>query len=114
MKRLNLKLIVLGGLIITFFISPYVFAATPQTTGEIYGVIWKIVDWFFAFIIVISVIFILVSAYFFISAQGDEKNIQKAKTILWYSIIGLIVAILAISIVNIIQNFLGAPVTTHP
>lgn len=47
------------------------------------------------------------SAYFYMSAHGDTKNIEKAKTAMTYSIVGLVIVAAAYWITQLIAKFLG-------
>ena len=67
----------------------------------ILSAMWKIFG-------VFAVIGLVVSGILFLTAQGDPQKIQIAKQALLYGIIGVIVGIVAYSIVNIISNVIGA------
>ncbi len=66
-----------------------------------------IMNWIFIFVGILAVIAILISAIFFLTAGGNEDQRSKAKGWLKYGIIGVIVAILAGSIITIVDNFLA-------
>lgn len=104
------KILVLFLIIAINLVFGFDVFAQPTTVTGVYDLLWNIADWFFAFIIIIAVIFILVSAYLFLTSQGSDKNIQKAKDTLFWSIIGLVVAIISLTIVNVVQNILGVNV----
>lgn len=57
--------------------------------------------------IILTVIFILVAGIQWITSSGDKEKIQKARTRLTYSIIGLIVIIGAFFIINVVISLLG-------
>ena len=50
----------------------------------------------------VSVIVIIIAGFTYVTANGDANRIQKAKNILMYAIIGLVVAILAYAIVEFV------------
>ncbi len=54
----------------------------------------------------IAVIFILIGAFWYITAFGNEEKAQKGKTTLLWAIIGLVVIILAQVIISEIKNLL--------
>lgn len=53
---------------------------------------------------IVSVVMIIVAGARFISAQGDPAQVQQAKNMIMYSVIGLIVAILSFAIVTFIST----------
>lgn len=57
---------------------------------------------------VVAILMIVVSGILYMISAGDTARIDTAKRILTYAIIGLIVALLAWVIVNVISNTLGA------
>ncbi|RJQ38423.1 hypothetical protein C4559_01390 [Candidatus Microgenomates bacterium] len=57
--------------------------------------------------IVLSLFFIIQSGIQWITSGGNKEGLQKARSKLIYSIIGLIVVILAVFIVNIVGGFLN-------
>ncbi len=54
---------------------------------------------------VIAVISLLVAGYFYIFSAGDSEKTTKAKTIIKWNIIAMIIAFLSYSIVNLIAKF---------
>jgi hypothetical protein len=48
----------------------------------------------------LAVIMVIYSGFMYITSGGDANNVTKAKNTLMYSVIGLVVAVLAWSIVN--------------
>ena len=58
-------------------------------------------------IAVIAMIMIVVSGIMYIVSAGDDKRVETAKTMLTYSIVGLIVALLGYVIVSSIGHMLG-------
>lgn len=54
----------------------------------------------------IAVIMIIFSGFLYLTSMGDPSNVKKAKDTLLYSIVGLVVALLAGAIVNfVLANF---------
>ncbi len=64
-----------------------------------------LVNWFAWFVALIAVVFGLYAGYLFITSSGDEAKIKKAKDTLVYALIGVVVSILAFSIVAIADLF---------
>lgn len=59
---------------------------------------------FYGIILVIGVAFILYSAFTIITSGGDEAKFKKGKAILKNTIIGVIVAVLSVSIVLVVVS----------
>lgn len=54
---------------------------------------------------VIAAISLLVAGYFYIFSAGDSEKTTKAKTIIKWNIIAMIIAFLSYGIVNLIAQF---------
>ena len=81
---------------------------TNITTPEkVISLINKAGGWFYSALIALAVIFIIYAAFKFLTAGGDEKNIETAKQQLIYAIVALAVAMLATGIVKVLKQFLG-------
>lgn len=55
----------------------------------------------------IAVIMIVIAAYYYTISQGDAGRLAKAKNTIIYSLVGLVVALLAFAIVNFVLTKLG-------
>lgn len=53
---------------------------------------------------VVAVIMIIVGAFMYVTSAGDATAVTKAKNTIMYSVVGLVVAILAYAIVNFVIN----------
>lgn len=57
---------------------------------------------------IICVVVIVASGIMFVSAAGNPQTVSKAKNALTYSVVGLIVIILATAIVNLVINAISS------
>lgn len=64
-------------------------------------------SWFLTIIIGLSVIFILIGAFFFVAAGGDTDKVEKGKQYILWAAVGLAVALLAKAIVQVVETFTG-------
>ena len=80
---------------------------TITGTTQLVGLILGLVNWFAWFVALVAVLFGLYSGVLFITAGGDDEKVTKAKNILLYAIVGIVVAILAFSIVSISKSIAG-------
>jgi hypothetical protein len=65
------------------------------------------VQWFYTIVFVFAVLFILLSAFNFITSSGNPEKVKKAKDQAKYAIIGVVVALLARAAVPFVQNVLN-------
>ena len=73
------------------------------------GILARIRDFLFSAILVVATIFIIIAGYFFVTAQGEPEKIQKAKDMLLYALIGLLVAFCARGLVDLIKKMVAPP-----
>jgi len=65
----------------------------------------NLVDWFAWFVALAAVVMGLYAGFLFITAAGDDTKLKDAKKTLFYAIVGVVVSILAFSIVAIASLF---------
>lgn len=92
---------------------PCISRETQQTKGGVRDFITnvfaaKFFTTFLALVGVTSVIFIIVGGFQMHVALGNEEAIKKAKTTITWAVVGLVFAILSVSIVNIVSNLFNA------
>ncbi len=63
-------------------------------------------NWLLAIIGIVAVIMILYGAFLYIVAAGDEDKVKKAKNVIIYGLVGVVVAILAFAIVSFVASLL--------
>lgn len=67
-----------------------------------------IINWLLTILASLSILMIVVAGIMYITSQGDEGRVDKAKGWLTYSIVGLVVALLGYVIVASVANALQA------
>lgn len=72
-------------------------------------VIKAVVDTLLYLVGTLSIIFIIWSGFKYITSGGDPEKVKTAKNTLTYAVIGLIVSMLAFSIVNVVMNTTAPP-----
>lgn len=82
---------------------------TPGATtiGELVCVIDNIAAWIFWVLTIVAVIFILLAALQFITAGGDPGQVTEARSKLIYAAVGIIVAVLAFVLPDIVASLVG-------
>lgn len=72
------------------------------------NIIGIIVNTLLFLVAAVSVVMIIIAGVYYTTSNGDASLVKKAKDTLLYSVIGLIVAIMAYAIVNYIIGQFGA------
>jgi ABC-type bacteriocin/lantibiotic exporter with double-glycine peptidase domain len=69
--------------------------------------VYNATDWIFYIVLSIAVIFGVISGFMFMTSAGDPTKTQKARDLLMYMAIGLVVAALAKVIPAIVRTMVG-------
>ncbi|MBR3180552.1 hypothetical protein IKF63_00535 [Candidatus Saccharibacteria bacterium] len=77
----------------------------PKTDTETFKT--NALSWFFGITGMIAVVMIIVSGLQMSASSGNPGAVQKAKMTLIYSIIGLVISVLAFSIVTFVMGKVG-------
>lgn len=81
------------------------FGLPSATIG---GIIEGILLWLLMMFGIIGVIGFLISGILYLVSAGDDKMIEKAKSGMKYSIIGVIVGLSGVVVIQAVDNMLGA------
>jgi phosphoglycerol transferase MdoB-like AlkP superfamily enzyme len=81
----------------------------PGTVGGLVGLLGQIVRWVYIIFFIIAVLFIILAAFSYLTAAGDEEKVKTAKNRIIYAAVAIIVALLAVGFEAIIRTFLVAP-----
>lgn len=65
-----------------------------------------LINWVIGIIAIVAIVMFVYAGYLYISSSGDEKKVGQAKSLILYSVIGLVVTILAYSIVGFMNSLL--------
>ena len=87
--------------------SPYVVPETNLSIERVYQLFVSIMNWIFAFAIVLSVILIIVGGISYMTAGGDDTKTTAARKKIIYGLIGIAVVIAAWGLIQLIARFLG-------
>jgi uncharacterized protein YacL len=77
---------------------------TNMTADTIVTTVINTLIWFVG---IIAVVFIIFGGIKYATSGGDEKKVASAKNTILYAVIGLVVALLAAVIVNVVLKQLG-------
>lgn len=64
----------------------------------------KLFNWMWVILLVVAVLFIIIAAFMFLTASGNEESVKKAKDMILYAVIAIIVAAAAYGLVGIVRN----------
>lgn len=81
-----------------------------QITGQA-GVVCTIINWIFWLLIVLTIIFVLVAAFRYLTAAGDPEKVKAAGSTLLYAAVAVVVALLAKGLPLIVSTFIGGGLT---
>jgi hypothetical protein len=81
-----------------------------QITGAA-GIICTVINWIFWLLIILTIIFVLVAAYKYLTAGGDPEKVKSAGNTLLYAAIAVIVALIAKGLPLIVSTFIGGGLT---
>jgi len=113
MKQVKLLALVVG-LCLCFYTMPAQAqgiwgACDPNVSSEICGdkteatdIVKQLINFFLFTLGVVAVIMIIHSGMKYVTSRGDAEQVKSAKNTLLYAVIGLIVAMLAFTIVNFV------------
>ncbi len=71
------------------------------------GVICTIINWIFWFLIVLTIVFVLVAAFKYLTAAGEPEKVKSAGNTLLYAAIAVVVALVAKGLPLIVSSFIG-------
>jgi len=60
----------------------------------------KIINWFLLFLGLIATGFLIYGGFLYVTSAGNDENVKKAKNLIIYAAVGIIVIILAAVVVN--------------
>ena len=75
--------------------------------GSILGIASSLLFWLLSIFAIAGIIGFIISGIFYLVAAGDEKTVEKGKTGLKYSIIGIIVGLSGFLIMQAVSMFLS-------
>ncbi len=71
------------------------------------GLMTKVANWATGLLIALSTLFIIFAAFLYVTAGADPGNVDKAKTIIMYAVIGIVVALLSQVVAGVVKAVIG-------
>ncbi|KPJ56744.1 hypothetical protein AMJ49_03975 [Parcubacteria bacterium DG_74_2] len=79
----------------------------PLKATSTEALIDSIVDFIFWFGVALAPLMIIIAGFFFLTAAGEPDKINKAKNIITYTFIGLLIILLAKGLISALKTVLG-------
>jgi len=83
--------------------------STISTAQDVINLIVRVGNWMYGAILALAVVFILLSAYNFMGSGGSEEKVTTAKNQLLYTLIAVVVAMLAKGLIALIEKLVVTP-----
>lgn len=100
---------------LSFFAPSLAYAQLFQDIDDVVDKLCIVFGWIFRLAIIFAILYALVAAFKYITAQGSPEKIEETHHSLIYIVIGVIVAVIARGVPLIVANALGATgVTSCP
>ncbi len=87
--------------------------STVDTPEGVIGVIDTIARWMYGILMILGVVFILYSAFLFMTSSGNQEKVSTARRALIYAIVALVIGVLAWGAESLVMNLLQAS-TSNP
>jgi hypothetical protein len=97
MKKILLSFLLVA-LVFPVVASAAAYTSPLPTSLDLLDMIGKIANWLFWILLAISIVFIVYAGILFVTAAGNTEQVEKARHIILYAVIGIIVAMLAYAI----------------
>ncbi len=103
-KHKNLIIIAL----LFFLIPVFSLAQDPlvQTGDDVIRIFENVLNWLWRVFLVATVIAFLLAGFHYLTAMGNPDKVGKANKMVLYGIIGVVVALLAAGMVELIKGFM--------
>lgn len=82
----------------------------PRTFEGFIGIFNTLINWFFTILLIVAIIYILLAAYNYLTAAGDDDKVKKAHKMLIYAVVGIAVALLAQGVRFVVAQLVRTPI----
>jgi len=76
-----------------------------STFWDIFG---KIIDFLFKLSLPIAVLMIITAAFFFLTSAGDPEKVRRARRLIVWTLVGVVIIFLSKAIVNMLLEAIGS------
>lgn len=107
-KNFFLVFLLIMGLIAVYaypvHVSAQIVGLTNRPLSEIIG---SAIDWLLTVTAGLALLFIIIGGIYYITAAGDDKQMQEGKAIITYSVWGLVFILISYSIVLTVNSIIN-------
>ncbi len=105
MKKILLSLATIGLLVVPAVGLAQGYGNAPNVT--VMTAIESVINWMFTFLIIVAIIFIIIAAFYFVTASGDPTKVGTARNFVMYALIGVAVAFLARGLIVLVDTIVN-------
>lgn len=73
------------------------------------GLIKTVISWLLGIAFAVAVLFLIVGGFLYITAGGNEEQVEKGKSTVINAIIGIVIIVLSYVIISVISQFVANP-----
>jgi preprotein translocase subunit Sss1 len=77
-------------------------------SGSIFGILSNLLDWLLAIFAILGIVGFIISGILYLTSAGDDTQIEKAKTAMMYSIMGILVGLIGFIVMQAVFSLLMA------
>jgi len=74
---------------------------------DVFVTIQRIGNLLFTFLIVVAAVMLVIAGVLFVTAAGSETQVTRARNMLLYALLGIVLAVLARGLVTLLRTYLG-------
>ena len=80
---------------------------TGLPSGSVMGIVTNMMNYLLILVGILGVIGFVIAGIIYLTAAGDDGQIERGKQTMVYSIIGVIVALVGVIVIKAVQGMLG-------
>ena len=109
-KIISLSLL---GLLLLPIVSLAVEPTKPEEVAnfdydKMVGLITKAGGWIQGILLTLAALFVIIGAFFYLTAGGDAEKTKKGKGYIMGAVIAVVIALLATGLIALVKKFIGA------
>lgn len=85
----------------------FIMIENPLQAAEFEDILDNVIDFIFQIALVLVPLMVVIAGFLFVTAGGNSEQINKAKTMIIWTVIGFLIILLSKGIMGIIMNLLG-------
>jgi len=105
-----LALLAMPVLALAQFSGPTEAPPIAGTIEEVFQFIQLASSWFLGILIALAVIFLLYSAFLYLTSGGDDTKVKSAKNYLVYALIAVAIGLVARGLILLVGSFFGVSI----